>query len=813
LIVHGPEGLSVRRWAADTQLNGAPFDDAPLAGGDCLALGGVELELVEPQREIAPVTGLPAATSVGNELGESVTSTTENCAELIAAVQESFDAISALEDVTSSGECDALGEADSASSAVASEYEDAAHQFGNAFVEPSCLLLGVAEPEADTADEDSSAVAGSNETAECVEVSDGVKDAGIDATDGATAAEVVFQELQSACAMLRGRVRKVLAALRSQRDHNCELLQQLTEAGEQLAVLTRQRTEWEQATKVQDLAQSEWRTQVDDLRQQLADLESRLAEHTQRMAELQVAIEGARLSASPASLPKTDWRNSAAESISHEREVVAHAGAKVEPKLAEPLWTESTPDSGESLAGDFESPHRPEWSAEAPTPISDSSTTSALKQLNVESDRWESESHSPEAETAAPFSAEVEMPREKSWGEFLPAAKSVANAIGDDVFGPAPAVGQAQADRATWAGNEPVAAKDELSDESSPFAEFSIWKQRAAADELTGVESASIVDSSNVEEPSARGSRTFDQESREKDFSAPAVEFEPASELPPNPWAAAAAERPAEPVETPTPKQAPASFIDRYSHLFAEEVISEPPLAAIPPRPIANEPAKSNGIASEPIGKQVGGVKMGAADEEDSIEQYMAKLLQRVRGDGPQVAASQGSPSTTLAPNEVAKEDVASHGPAIAPAPYDVAQQVVVAAQEKAEAAQAMVDWEAIALRAAAAVPTTDMGALRALANESARSAIGRHELKKQRRDTVTKVIVSLLAGVTSLWLMLNSPNWLDIQFITACVSLVVAAYWAGEALRAMLRSLRAAAYDGPEAHDSEVHGLPIDVA
>src|SRR5690349_15643067 len=46
LIVHGPEGLSVRRWATDTQLNGAPFNDARLNAGDCLAVGGVELELV-----------------------------------------------------------------------------------------------------------------------------------------------------------------------------------------------------------------------------------------------------------------------------------------------------------------------------------------------------------------------------------------------------------------------------------------------------------------------------------------------------------------------------------------------------------------------------------------------------------------------------------------------------------------------------------------------------------------------------------------------------------------------------------------------
>ena len=54
--------------------------------------------------------------------------------------------------------------------------------------------------------------------------------------------------------------------------------------------------------------------------------------------------------------------------------------------------------------------------------------------------------------------------------------------------------------------------------------------------------------------------------------------------------------------------------------------------------------------------------------------------------------------------------------------------------------------------------PQTDLGALRALANETARRAISRHELRKHRRNAVTKVIVATLAGVTSLWLMLDSP-------------------------------------------------------
>jgi hypothetical protein len=89
--------------------------------------------------------------------------------------------------------------------------------------------------------------------------------------------------------------------------------------------------------------------------------------------------------------------------------------------------------------------------------------------------------------------------------------------------------------------------------------------------------------------------------------------------------------------------------------------------------------------------------------------------------------------------------------------------------------------------------------------------------LTKHRRDAVTKVIVSSLAGMTSLWLMMLAPSWRDMQFIAACVSLLVAAYWAGEAFRSLLESMRAAGYDGPEdfSHESDSDYrpvMPIDV-
>ena len=78
-------------------------------------------------------------------------------------------------------------------------------------------------------------------------------------------------------------------------------------------------------------------------------------------------------------------------------------------------------------------------------------------------------------------------------------------------------------------------------------------------------------------------------------------------------------------------------------------------------------------------------------------------------------------------------------------------------------------------------------------------------------------MIVATLAGVTSLWLILESPGFRTLQFVTAGVALLVAAYWAGQTCRTLLESLRAKAYDGPEeVSDESVTGfqspLPIDV-
>jgi hypothetical protein len=200
-----------------------------------------------------------------------------------------------------------------------------------------------------------------------------------------------------------------------------------------------------------------------------------------------------------------------------------------------------------------------------------------------------------------------------------------------------------------------------------------------------------------------------------------------------------------------------------------------------------------------------------ASDDEESIEQYMAKLLQRVRGE------SQGSPEAPAKP----QRGTTSSGPlgytpvtALASGPGSVLDSLSAKSGDFEPAS----GTEQGRRKTSVSAPQTDLEALRALANETARRAISRHALRKHRRNAVTKVIVSTLAGVTSLWMMLEAPSWKTLQFITACVAMLVAAYWGGETFRTMLESFRVGTDDEQEEEMDEftaqLHApVPIDMS
>jgi DNA repair exonuclease SbcCD ATPase subunit len=266
-------------------------------------------------------------------------------------------------------------------------------------------------------------------------------------------------------------------------------------------------------------------------------------------------------------------------------------------------------------------------------------------------------------------------------------------------------------------------------------------------------------------------------------------------------------------LDSTSPRQSN-SYIERYSHMFVDDESSNGP-SAVPTTGTPNldscsthKPPVSAAVSSNAA------MQSGTEADEESIEQYMAKLLQRVRGDAPASATPQAQPPrdgsrTSVVGNNAIMSQPSPTRAAAATGPLESFSPV--------EGPLESISNFTSRRKATMPTPQTDLEALRALANESARRAISRHALRKHRRNALTKVIVSMLAGVTSLWLMLESPSWRDIQFITACLSMLVAAYWAGETFRTLLESLRIAAHDGPEDDIEDASAelrlpLPIDV-
>jgi hypothetical protein len=249
------------------------------------------------------------------------------------------------------------------------------------------------------------------------------------------------------------------------------------------------------------------------------------------------------------------------------------------------------------------------------------------------------------------------------------------------------------------------------------------------------------------------------------------------------------------------------SFIERYAHLFADDnQANEQPAAPPPSRPPGGgvQKPRSMGVVSP---APAAGPSSSDGDEE-SIEQYMSKLLQRVRGQ------STGSPATSTQGMAAVPTGPLTHQPPMA---GQLEGRTIDEPNPSSAGKFAWTDYSASRSKGSTPAPKTDLEALRALANESARRAISRHALRKHRRNALTKVIVSTLAGVTSLWMILESPDWRTLQAITACVSLLVAAYWAGQTFRALLEALREKADDEPEddvaGSGAPFHSpLPIDV-
>ena len=234
--------------------------------------------------------------------------------------------------------------------------------------------------------------------------------------------------------------------------------------------------------------------------------------------------------------------------------------------------------------------------------------------------------------------------------------------------------------------------------------------------------------------------------------------------------------------ESEPPHQEQASFIDRYAHLLpADDAATEPPTAA-PQSPVVAEAAPA------------------ASDNEESVEQYMAKLMGRMRGaasgrsEADEVAANT---STLLAPGNAA---------------VDVGAIAEVAAPNQ----EPITDIEEMRSKVNVSELASDRLAMRALANQSARHAIGVHTARTLRRKARTRFIVALLGASAGLYLLLDAPGWNSLQFAGGCVAAFAAIYWGKLTLGSLIKGIQVGAFEDIDEDVDPVKSLhpplPIDV-
>lgn len=247
--------------------------------------------------------------------------------------------------------------------------------------------------------------------------------------------------------------------------------------------------------------------------------------------------------------------------------------------------------------------------------------------------------------------------------------------------------------------------------------------------------------------------------------------------------ASAAAEEcaPPKPVES-------GSFIDRYAHLFPpEDAASDPSPAMKPPAPV-QPPAPAR--VEEPSNAHD-----GTHSDEESVEQYMARLLERMRGPSTKPATEDESaemePSTPVEPVALAEESQPAHAP--------------------------ITDIEELRSKVAAPERTSDIAAMRALANQSARHAIGVHTASKLRRSARTRTVIALLGAAVGIYLLLDAPGWKSLQFASGCLAAVIALYWGKLTFSTLIEGIRLGAFDDDEKEIAPASSLrpplPIDVA
>jgi hypothetical protein len=195
--------------------------------------------------------------------------------------------------------------------------------------------------------------------------------------------------------------------------------------------------------------------------------------------------------------------------------------------------------------------------------------------------------------------------------------------------------------------------------------------------------------------------------------------------------------------------------------LRGPEAHSGPPLRRSEPESPAARDAERLSRASAPAAERPavlsreGGHGPAEGGEDESIEQYMARLMARVRNVEPAREPSLAQPA--------------------APAPE------AVRVDESEAAEPAVVPTRRPAERIKPPELFTDLNALRDLANLNARTAIDTHSRRRLTQSMRGKLLLSVVALGMALALVLQSNSNPLLLYIGLAISLSVAAVWGGQ--------------------------------
>jgi hypothetical protein len=232
------------------------------------------------------------------------------------------------------------------------------------------------------------------------------------------------------------------------------------------------------------------------------------------------------------------------------------------------------------------------------------------------------------------------------------------------------------------------------------------------------------------------------------------------------------------PAETAPSPPATDSFIDRYAHLFDDETSDTGTPRSEPA--VSTEPQPKLGLAS--TGPTLSEPQRATSgDEEESIDEYMAQLMRRIRGDSIASASPAQPQPQPPADRQVYVPTTSREHPPV--------QEVQETERKPVEAPLTLEE-----LRRGGPAPeqTTDMSALRELANQTARSAIGAHASRKYRENATSKLLVAGAAVASGMYLLATAPDLLSLQFVGACLAVLAALYWCTVIMRSLAEANRA---------------------